>query len=122
MLSVPASNGTETILTPFEKCIQELTANSNTGSFTTKDDILAVFKCLSMQKPPSVKITKEEACTSVGADICNDPSFDDFFGADGLAIPEQFDPALKGVTASSAAPLLLHGLMTTWAMFIVWYV
>ena len=84
-------------LTPYELCTQNLVSEFNTVSFTEKKKILANFKCLSMAKPPSLKITKEEACTAVGQEMCGNPAFDALCGEDNLAMPEAFDPSLKGV-------------------------
>ena len=101
------SNDTSALtLTPYELCTENLISELNTISFTKKEDILANFKCLSMANPKSLKITKQEACTAVGEEICANVEFDALFGEDNLAMLEAFDASLKGVDVTSAGSSL----------------
>ena len=119
LLQATPNDTTTSTLTPYELCTQNLISELNTVSFTEKEAILANFKCLSMANPQSLKITKEEACTAVGEEMCANPEFDALFGEDNLAIPEVFDASLKGVDVTSGGSSL-SGLASCVIAFILY--
>ncbi len=106
LLQDTSNDTSSSTLTPYELCTENLISELNMISFTEKEEILANFKCLSMADPKSLKITKEEACTAVGEEICATVEFDALFGEDNLAMPEAFDASLKGVDVTSAGSSL----------------